>query len=317
MAEAGTTAPRLIQADYDKYKASVTALQSRFLEYPRTVSIETQVRCNAKCSFCPYPESPRQGEEMPTAMFEKIIDDLSVIPAKHQFQMTLSRINEPLLDSRLKSFHEMIAAKLPGAVITFWSNGTMLREGAFEWMADYKRARLVISLNAVNEADHVRLMGFGLKRVLKNLDYLHSLKERGEFDLNVSLVAPWESSAQAQEVNAYCRQRWPLFVVGLRPFFEWTGDSRKGSDYRAKTTVRNVASDAALSAGCAQWFDLHVLANGYATKCCIDESGFVGDERFNCFTRNALDVFAESRALRENIPSRANVAGCDGCRHLG
>ena len=193
----------------------------------------------------------------------------------------------------------------------------MLREGAFEWMANHKGARLVISLNAVNEEDHVRLMGFGLKRVLKNLDFVHSLKKAGKFDIAVSLVAPWESESQAREVESFCKERWPLFQIGIRPFFEWVGDSRKGGDYRNETTVKNPLSDSALNFACAQWFDLHILANGYATKCCIDETGFTGDERFNCFTRNALDIFAESKTLREHLPDRSGVGGCKDCRHLG
>ncbi len=311
------TKPRLIQADYEEYQARVMVLRPIYSTYPRTISIETQVKCNAKCGFCPYPESPRQGQEMPTEIFEKIIDDLSVIPVGHRFQMTLARINEPLLDPRLKAFHQLIAQKLPGAVFTFWSNGTMLREGAYEWMADYQDARLVISLNAVNEADHIRLMGFGLKRVLKNLDHLHRLKEDGRFGISVTLVAPWESVAQAREVESFCKQRWPLFYVGIRPVFEWVGDSRKGSDFRQETTEKNVSSEVALNAVCAQWFDLHILANGYATKCCIDESGFTGDERFNCSTRNVLNVFDESRWLRDTLPDRSDVSGCEGCRHLG
>ncbi len=83
---------------------------------------------------------------MPTELFEKIIGDLSEMPKNHKFQMTLSRINEPLLDRRMRSFHELIAQKLPGAVMSFWSNGTMLRAGAFEWMANHERASLFISL---------------------------------------------------------------------------------------------------------------------------------------------------------------------------
>ncbi|MEL7444433.1 MAG: hypothetical protein AAGK02_01310 [Pseudomonadota bacterium] len=175
---------------------------------------------------------------------------------------------------------------------------------------------LVVSLNAVNEADHVRLMGFGLERVLKNLDFVHRLKNDGAFDIGVNLVAPWESVEQAEEVETFCRERWPLFFVALRPFFEWVGDSGKGAEFRTQTTSKVEASTEALDFACAQWFDLHILANGYATKCCIDESGYT-DDRYNCFTNNALDVFGRSRILRDELPDRSRVNGCDGCRHLG
>ncbi|MEM9284261.1 MAG: radical SAM protein [Pseudomonadota bacterium] len=307
----------LTQAEYSSYQQGTAALTNRCLDYPRTVSIETQVRCNAKCSFCPYPESPRKGDEMSTPLFEKIIDDLSIMPPNHKFQMTLSRINEPLLDHRLETFHRRIADKLPGAVVSFWSNGTMLREGAFEWMAGHQGASLFISLNAVNEADHVRLMGFGLDRVLINLDRVHQLKDKGEFPVEVKLRAPYESEQQARQMKDFCTQRWPLFSLGLRPFFEWVGGSSKGGHERDETTARRAETAAALNFSCAQWFDLHVLASGYATKCCIDETGFVGEDRYDLSKHHALDVYGHSRWLRDELPDRSGVSGCGGCRHLG
>lgn len=75
---------------------------------------------------------------MPTEVFEKIISDLSEIPAGHPLKVTLARINEPLLDRRLEYFHDLIAARLPNTRFTFWSNGTVLRQGAFEWMSNHR-----------------------------------------------------------------------------------------------------------------------------------------------------------------------------------
>ena len=306
-----------VQANYRSYPETVRNLQRSHSKFPRTVSIETQVKCNAKCGFCPYPESPRQGEEMSDELFYKIINDLSEIPNTHDFRITLCRINEPLLDKRLQRFHEVIAEKLPSAKAQFWSNGTMLREGLFEWMAEHKNATLTISLNAVDEEDHVRLMGIGLKRVFPNLDYVHRLAEAGRFPLTVLLVAPFESEEQAQRVENYCKDRWPLFTPGVRPFFVWVGGDESGKSERETSNAPDEMAVKAVEFSCAQWFDLHVLANGYATRCCIDETGFVGQPKYDMRNRHALDVFAESAALRAELPARSSVSGCEGCRHLG
>ncbi len=308
---------RFIQANFDDYQAGVAKLKPKYIRYPRVVSIETQVKCNAKCGFCPYPVSPRQGQEMSSDLFLKIINDLTAIPREHSFKITLCRINEPLLDKRLRYFHEVIAEKLPSSVPGFWSNGTMLRKGAFEWMSDHKGATLTISLNSVDEDEHRRLMGFGLKRVLPNLDYLHELVVAGKFLSTVILVAPFESDEQATKIDSYCSRRWPRFVVGIRPFFEWQGGSERGKVDRAASSSMVEKTQHAINFSCAQWYDLHILANGVVTKCCIDETGFEGNERFDSNRRHVLEIYGASASLRENLPDRSSVNGCETCFHLG
>ncbi len=306
-----------VQADYTNYTANVTNGREHYRDWPRTISIETQVRCNAKCGFCPYPISPRQGEEMSTELFHKIIEDLSVIPDHHRVSLTLHRINEPLLDRRMEAFHDAAADKLPSATLLFWSNGTTLREGKFEWINKYPRAQLHISLNAVTEDEHVRLMGFGLERVLINLDYLHALKSEGKFAPPVALHAPFENAEQAWRVHDFCEARYPLFNLGIRPFFVWMGDIKAGESDRDEKTLRLIRENDISGFPCAQWYDLHVLANGFVTKCCIDEKGYVGDVQYDTRHRNVIDIYRQSRSLRDGLPARRDVAGCEGCTHLG
>ena len=306
-----------VSAEYDTYPARLTSARERYLDYPRNISIETQVKCNAKCDFCPYPVSSRKGEEMDEALFYKIISDLQSIPHTHKFGLALCRINEPLLDPRLEEFHRAIKEMLPNARLQFWSNGTTLRPGKFEWMAEFSGASLSVSLNSVDEDEHRDMMGFGLKAVLPNLDYVHSLKSEGKFPVQVSLRAPFDNPKQAKDFMQYTAERWPLFNNGLRPYFVWTGDIDVGSDQRSRTQEFIPKQRSVAGLGCAQWFDLHILSNGYVTKCCIDEAGFVGEELFDCQTRHVLDVYGESRNLRASLPGRSGVTGCEDCLHLG
>ena len=307
----------LIQADYDAYPTSVAALQGTYTHYPRNVSIETQVKCNAKCSFCPYPTSPRRGEEMSTELFERIVDDLSAIPHSHAFGITLHRINEPLLDRRMQKFSRLVAERLPSASQQFWSNGTMLKEGGFEWMSDYANANLSISLNSMDEEDHVQMMGLSLAPVLKGLDYLHSLVDSGKFTLPVTLCAPYQSKDSASRYLEASRARWPRFNPVVRPFFEWMGDSHAGGEQRIRFGLPSLSAHRATTFACAQWFDLHVLASGYVTKCCIDETGHRGDQDFDASQNNLLTIYRQTLAQRMNLPARSTVAGCEGCKHLG
>jgi len=306
-----------VHANYEDYAQGVESLKARYLEFPRNVSIETMVRCNAKCSFCPYPESPRKGQEMKDELFYKIVEELTEIPQSHLFGITLTRINEPLLDSRLRKFSNVIAERLPSAKQQFWTNGTMLKEGIFEWMTQYSDANLNVSLNSVYEDEHIQMMGFGLKAVFRGLDYLHRLVEAGRFRLPVILCAPFINEQKAKEYGIYCRKRWPRFRPVIRPFFQWMGEINAGAKERDNSVDKNSVIHQAAAFPCGQWFDLHILANGYTTKCCIDEKGHVGEAAFDVRFRHVLDIYREGRELRELLPARSGTKECKRCLHLG
>lgn len=308
---------RFIQADYAGYANSVAQLRYRYLDYPRNISIETQVKCNAKCSFCPYPTTSRQGQEMPTKLFYKLLDDLGEIPSSHGFGITLHRINEPLLDRRLPEFHQAVADRFPQAHHQFWSNGSTIKQGTCEWMALYRNASLTVSLNSVDEAEHTNLMGFGLSVVLKNLDYLHALKAANQFNLPVLLCAPYQHEENAEIFTEFCKSRWPLFSTGIRPFFSWMGESSAGAAFRENLGLPASANETEIfGLPCGQWFDLHILADGSVTKCCIDESGY-RQPNYDATKRNVLDIFRDRIKQRRELPKRSSIIDCQQCLHLG
>lgn len=249
-------------------------------------------------------------------VFYKIIDDLSAIPVTHKYLLTLARINEPLLDSRIQFFSEHIDKMLPNASQVFWSNGSTLAKGKFEWMGAIRDSTLVVSLNSVEEQNHMDLMGFGLRNVIKNLDYLHKLKENKGFNINVVLNAPYQSEVKSFEFVQYCKSKWPLFNPNLMPFFTWQGDVVAGENEKdASNFFSNLETDIP-SLGCGQWFDIHILANGQITKCCIDEAGLRGEAN-NVVCNNVLDLYANSLRLRESLPARGQLNSCATCTHLG
>ncbi len=63
----------LIQADYQNYEKSISSIKDQYLRYPREISIETAVLCNARCKFCAYKDSPRKGQKLSTELFKKIV----------------------------------------------------------------------------------------------------------------------------------------------------------------------------------------------------------------------------------------------------
>ncbi|MCF6267619.1 MAG: hypothetical protein L3J57_13900 [Desulfuromusa sp.] len=159
------------------------------------------------------------------------------------------------------------------------------------------------------------MMGFGVEKVFENLDYLHRLVDSGKFTLPVTLVAPFISKPQASVFTAVCQIRWPLFRTGVRPFFKWRGETNSGFSPEEVIDAEEMAKVEKFP--CGQWFDLHILANGYVTKCCIDETGFSGNSDYDVSKHNVLDIYRKWRHRRESLPPRASVDGCAGCYHLG
>src|SRR5215212_5771121 len=84
----------------------------------RIVSLETMSSCNQKCYFCPVSVDPREDETMPTALVERIVNELT------SFRDTIEGVflqsyNEPTLDRRFVDHCRLLfAAGLPAAILT-------------------------------------------------------------------------------------------------------------------------------------------------------------------------------------------------------
>ena len=68
-------------------------MDDRYMRSPRVLSIETYVKCNATCEFCPYPTSDRIGQKLDTGIINKIIDEIASSDV-HPEYFVPARINE-------------------------------------------------------------------------------------------------------------------------------------------------------------------------------------------------------------------------------
>lgn len=60
-----------------------------------------------------------------------------------------------------------------------------------------------------------------------------------------------------------------------------------------------------------------LVANGYVTKCCIDETDHEEAVVYDVRKRDVLAIYQEDKEKREDLSARAEVKGCEGCFHLG
>ena len=97
-------------------------------EFFQFVEIEISTACNLRCRYCPNSISDRglikNNRQMPTALFHRLIDELSEIGFAGEFHPHL--YNEPLLDERLPQLLRYVRQKLKDCKIALFTNGLYL-----------------------------------------------------------------------------------------------------------------------------------------------------------------------------------------------
>jgi hypothetical protein len=274
----------------------------RFLYAPRLVSLETYVKCNASCNFCPYPTSTRIDQKLDTDLVYKIIDDVasSGIDPEH---FVPARLNEPMLDKRLFDICDYAARKFPTTQVVHFTNGTTLTPANVERIINSPNVGGInISLNSHRPDEHRRVMGISFGLVVKNLQHLHVEYERRSLSFFVSLSRVGDGTDEDIAYYNWCKKEFPLFDARMYPRFDWLGKVA-GQDMGAPPQI------------CKQWHQLHFLANGKEAFCCIDDDGKYG--RGDIRHEHALEIYNHpSRLKLRTAKSRGASAVCAGCTAL-
>lgn len=90
------------------------------------LDIETNARCNLKCSYCPVSEFDRGDHYMPEWLYKKVIDDVAAFPFEYQGRISPHFYGDPLLDDRLPALMQYTREKLPKASVIIHTNGIQL-----------------------------------------------------------------------------------------------------------------------------------------------------------------------------------------------
>ncbi len=275
------------------------------IDFPEHVHIETQAICNAACTFCPYPELERKGEVMPSALFEKIIEDLCEIPRLHRFQLSPFKVNEPLMEPRLYDFLESIQTKLPNAIITLTTNASLLNESHIKNLSKQNLGYLWISFNDHRKDKYQETMRLPFQRTYENLKLLHSEKSEGKFNTRVVLSRVGDETSADNDFAEWVRQEFPHFESSIFARGNWMGQVRSSNLYKPSLTC-----------GCSRWFELSITSTGKVALCCMDGQArhIIGDVT----VETALEVYnsQDYRRLRTKIVSRQDIDFCKSCTFL-
>lgn len=267
-------------------------LRENYLDQPNEVSIETLARCNAACTFCPYPTIERKGHKMPDELLYRLVDEMAEF--EKPFMFSPFKVSEPLLDKRLFPLLEAVNDRVPQAKIRIFSNGAALTWANAEKLAQVDNLDLCISVNSHIKEEYEPLMSLNFDRMLKHVDQLHG----SDFPHPVSVL----KVGADPEFKAFCEDRWPHFETILVKKDGWLGYTDADN-----TEVPDTQ--------CARWFELSIVSTGIVSLCCMDgEAAFpIGDVN----KQTMLEVYNSPhwRDRRERMISRREIHPCSTCTY--
>lgn len=175
------------------------------------IQIQTYAGCNLSCPFCPANKpgvnlygGALPGEKIDFALFKNIANQLSAL--KFKGRITLSLMNEPLIDERLPDLTSLVRGKCPDAFLHISTNGSLLNEklaielikaGIDEmYVNDYTNDNLVLK----------RLSGMSLSKKYKS----HITAEKRSLTEILT--------NRAGNVKIYPSLQEPLRIPCVRPF---------------------------------------------------------------------------------------------------
>ena len=253
----------------------------------KIVSLETMTACNQKCYFCPVSIAPREDFDMPDALFERIVGELTAYRDTLE-SVFLQSYNEPTLDRRFVEFcRTLFAAKLPVAVL---SNGSGLTPAKVDALIESGPLRYIcINLSTLDHDRYLRDRGADhLGVVLRNLDYV---KTRPLADVMKIVVLGTGDEVHDRDFEAI-RERFAgsLFTAERHVVMDRAG----WLDVGLKPDAPKKQLAGCDNIGSRPLQHLHITPRGQCVLCCedYDEKYVVGD-----LTKNTIAEVLEGPGL--------------------
>jgi len=237
----------------------------------KIVSLETMTACNQKCYFCPVSIAPREDYDMPTELFERIVNELTNFPTIES--VFLQSYNEPTLDRRfVDQCRTLFAAGLPVAVL---SNGSGLSPSRVESILAAGQLRyLCINFSTMDRERYARERGQDhADVVVRNLEAMQNVPVAQEMKIVVLGTGDATHTADFEQIRD--RFAGSRFQVEMHHVMDRAGWLEIG--LRPQQKKRHLRG--CDNVGSRPLQHLHITPRGKCVLCCedYDEKYVVGD----------------------------------------
>jgi MoaA/NifB/PqqE/SkfB family radical SAM enzyme len=245
----------------------------RALDFPASIQLETTSLCNARCTFCPYPETSQTepAGTMDDDLFESIVDQLAEQPV-HVIQPFLN--NDPLMDRKILPRLERLIQRNPRARVSITTNGTLLREDVARGLAELPLEKIHVSSHALTPQVYREIMAIDAYTVLRNVNVLwdHLRRRRSRTELIVTCVLVGTNRREVEHMQEYWRSRGITFY--LNPLNDRAGNIPETKFIRllplSEKASRSQLGRHAMPGCPVLYAHMGILWNGDLITCCMD-----------------------------------------------
>jgi sulfatase maturation enzyme AslB (radical SAM superfamily) len=269
------------------------------MEYPHTVQIETSGICNAACGFCPHSSMDRSAKDkMPDEMFYGLIDQMAeweTPPAKICPFLT----NEPFADNRIYDFCCYINSRLPKTNLVFFTNGALFTDRNLLRLAHVKNIECIhISLHHSNKGDYEAELHIPWERTIESVH--RGVEHCIEAGIKITILRVQDGDlSRDQRFLQFVRKEFPGALSQLSYRYNWKGD------------IASTFTDLHLDVHCPRLGNLHILCDGRAALCCLDQNGdyCLGDTK----TDSLLAIYNGPKAITYRSQVKRMNEPCSKC----
>lgn len=229
--------------------------------FPKSVQIQTSNKCNAACTFCPYPytESKKSFQLMDWKLYTKIIDEC----AKHEVEQILPFfLNEPLLNNKLIKYIDYAKEKNPNSLIKIFTNGSLLTEKNSRQLLNSKIDEVIFSFNGSTKEEYESLM--------KGLDYNKTRDRISKFikicseNKNPKVAVHLLKTGLSESSLFKLRDYWNSLGVAVHILkYENRAGNVKDYDISSDSKIKKIPCSRLLN-------QIYILVNGDVIICCAD-----------------------------------------------
>jgi radical SAM protein with 4Fe4S-binding SPASM domain len=194
---------------------------------PKTIWIEVASACNLRCRMCgvhavdgPWRQKP--SKLMKKELFFEIVDQT----ADWEVAYNLHYFGEPLLHPEFIELIKYCRQRAPKSKVSFHTNGYLLTPQFSDRLLESGCHEVFCSLDGVTKETHEEIrIRSNYSRVIKNLEYLLSARNRSGTDLNVGVTFVIQDANRHEQQAFY--EHWKNTVDVIHFLAEDTLDHTK------------------------------------------------------------------------------------------
>lgn len=249
---------------------------------PRGLHIEGTNICNAKCTFCAYPQMERPKQTMPMDQFRRVIDEYVAMGGKYVSLTPI--VGDPFVDPHIFERLDDLYRRPEIEGFYFYTNAILMKPEVSERLLAYSdKLKVFISMGGFDRETYKAIMGVDqYDRVRRHIEALVEIKRKANSPIGVTISircpkskcyrALWHSICNWQSQGLIALE-WPYFG-----FDSWAGKI-KAEDLRK---VGLEPMQAPYKRGACELLYLRpvVLANGKINACAcrdVEAQLIVGD----------------------------------------